>query len=241
MLQQLGGGRINRLLNMTERLMVKNSAHKSESLAHRPFRQAFTLTELLVTIGVIGVLAAMSFPALQKGRSRAQQMQCASQLRNIHTAVVQYASDTANYPPAYGKGVGLTWGVWFQWDSPLVQYLQSAENLQRLAVCPANRTTKQSTGDPYGYPYSVNYNVMATVQFIPLNLYRNTRNISVILMTDSVTGSGWGIGYNDLGSNGGTSRIGAPHEQKTNILWCDGHITNEAKSTLRQENFKPEL
>src|SRR5690349_6123903 len=67
----------------------------------RFIRRGFTLVELLVVIGIIAVLISVLLPALAKARSRAQTVACASNLRQIVTACVQY---TVEYKGSYPWG-----------------------------------------------------------------------------------------------------------------------------------------
>jgi len=65
-------------------------------------RRAFTLVELLVVIGVIALLIAILLPSLKKARETAVRTTCASNLRQIHGAVVMYANENRGWlPPRY--------------------------------------------------------------------------------------------------------------------------------------------
>lgn len=70
-------------------------------------RSAFTLVELLVVIGIIAVLMSMLMPALTRAREEAQQVQCASQLRQVGNGMMAYASNNRGFYPGWSG-----WQVW---------------------------------------------------------------------------------------------------------------------------------
>jgi len=62
-------------------------------------RQAFTLVELLVVIGIIAVLIAMLLPTLAKAREQAKMTQCMSNLRQLGIGVQLYRHHNRDYFP----------------------------------------------------------------------------------------------------------------------------------------------
>ena len=62
-------------------------------------RSAFTLVEILVACGIIGVLIAMLFPALAKVRAQSIQLQCAANLRSWGQAFHIYADQSRGFLP----------------------------------------------------------------------------------------------------------------------------------------------
>ncbi|MBR4674003.1 MAG: prepilin-type N-terminal cleavage/methylation domain-containing protein [Victivallales bacterium] len=59
-------------------------------------KQAFTLVELLVVIGIITILAAMLIPAVNSAMAKAQETRCTNNLGQIGKAFAMYSADNGN-------------------------------------------------------------------------------------------------------------------------------------------------
>lgn len=66
--------------------------------------KGFTLVELLVSIGIIGILLALLMPAMSRAREQSKTIKCASQLRQVGIALNNYASNNKFHLP--------TWSQW---------------------------------------------------------------------------------------------------------------------------------
>lgn len=65
---------------------------------------SFTMIELLVVIGIIGLLATLLLPTLSRAREIARRTQCANNLKNLSLANKNYSIDYKVYCPARSSG-----------------------------------------------------------------------------------------------------------------------------------------
>lgn len=88
----------------------------------------FTLVELLVVIGIIGVLIGILLPTLGNARERGRTVQCQSNLRQIATALTGYATENRGQYPW-----GWNWAV----PNPASAGPLSSQEFQNWVTCVA--------------------------------------------------------------------------------------------------------
>jgi prepilin-type N-terminal cleavage/methylation domain-containing protein len=89
-----------------------------------PGKAAFTLIELLVVIAIIAILAAMLLPALAKTKSKAKQISCINNLKQMGIALTVYASDFKFYPGSLSQANG----TYYVWAPRLLTYMGNNRN-----------------------------------------------------------------------------------------------------------------
>ncbi|RYX81689.1 type II secretion system protein [bacterium] len=88
----------------------------------------FTLVEILVVMGIVLLLAAILFPVFNSVRASARTATCASNLRQISTAISIYVQDNTQRYPLVRQRVGCSW------VDTVYPYTKSTE----VFKCPAN-------------------------------------------------------------------------------------------------------
>jgi prepilin-type N-terminal cleavage/methylation domain-containing protein/prepilin-type processing-associated H-X9-DG protein len=176
----------------------------------------FTLTELLVVMAIIVVLAALVLPVLISARRRAQQTKCVNNLRQLGLAVQLFVADNRVYPLAanlnYRKGGdGEHQTAWMTAiEAVLVHgdpvHPHSGGSMDRgVWACP-------SAPRPSGYPEFLRYSSYG------YNWYGLSRS-----------GAGLGLGGHDVWTSG-SAGTGSPVR--------DSEILNPSRMILLGDGFK---
>jgi len=133
---------------------------------HRRTWPAFTLIEVLVAIGIIGILIAIIAPALRGARDSARETVCLANLRTCHTDMQAYLEAEGQYPflPAHepidtspdgdgSEGI-LTdshWATSLHWTSALREVAPWRPHFESW-VCPG---APRAPGRPWAHDPSV--------------------------------------------------------------------------------------
>ncbi len=116
--------------------MIKNCKLKTINC-----RKGFTLVELLIVVGIIGILATLLMANFIGVRQRARDAQRKSDLRQIQSALELYRSDQGSYAPASGTSVGAC-GASLKAGTPANTYMQKIP-------CDPSGTSAYNSGNYY--------------------------------------------------------------------------------------------
>ncbi len=61
-------------------------------------KRGFTLIEIMIVVGIIGILASISVPMFNRLYQNVQDMRTETDLKTIETAVTMYVAETGMYP-----------------------------------------------------------------------------------------------------------------------------------------------
>lgn len=163
-------------------------------------RPAFTLLENLVTLGVIAVLAALAVPVYQRVVERGRTTACASNLRQLGTALSLYLGENNNVMPTLKEGREKITDEEPVIDNTLDRYL----NDKTVFACPSDKVWVQRTGTSFGWNVALNGQSLGSLNF--MGVVRDLSRIPVLADKEGVH---------------------AYSRSKINVLYADGHASNE--------------
>lgn len=191
-------------------------------------RYAFTLTEILVVVGIVLLLSAILFPIVSKVKQAGQQTTCASNLRQIGMALQAYTQDSRGvYPPHESYGDNCVW------THRLLRYIKSPSVFECPSYPAGLFDSACSKPDLDVNPiqwYNGGYNWNATypprLPTLTQNAIRQPTNMVLVCDGDATYSatmtpvSAPATTVADLGVN----NLRARHGQGVNALFADGHV-----------------
>jgi prepilin-type N-terminal cleavage/methylation domain-containing protein/prepilin-type processing-associated H-X9-DG protein len=133
--------KLDKVANFPEKIMQTQRRHT--------VKQGFTLMELLVVIAIVSILASILFPVFARARENARRSSCASNLKQIGLAALQYSQD---YDEKVLPGQTIVNGPdYFVWGYIIDPYLKSRQVLR----CPS------SIANAMSYSYNGSFGVAA--------------------------------------------------------------------------------
>lgn len=204
------------------------------------------MVELLVTIAIIALLAALLLPTLGGAKTSALSTACKSNLRQMGVALLTYTHDNKYYPPQEYRDTSVSSFVTYGWTASLLPYLSSNTVVFRCAAREKEFAwSKERSSDGHDFPFNIGKNTVFSYGYngwgagnsggYGLSLSSGARvsvdrvvNPSDMIAVGDSNGNGvWDgdIGFFRLSAT--SSPIfppGNPHKNGANILFCDGHV-----------------
>jgi prepilin-type processing-associated H-X9-DG protein len=120
-------------------------------------KPALTLVEILVVIGILGLLVALLLPATRSAREPARRNTCRNNLKQIGLALHNYAEAEGTLPPAYT--VDAEGNRLHSWRTLLLPYLEQSQLFETIDLTkpwddPANSKARETAVAVYQCPSS---------------------------------------------------------------------------------------
>jgi len=190
--------------------------------------KAFTVTELLVTIACVALLAAVFLPALAKSKARSSRIGCTNNLKQIGLAFRTWAIDNNNLYPMHvsvtnaGTMELAASGVVF----PHFQIMSNELRTPKILLCPNDTergcvTSFTSNLTDKALSYFVNINAM---EEDGASLLSGDRNI--------VNRAAAGSRLVDLTKGATIAWTREIHSEKGNLCFADGRVEGVANGSV---------
>ena len=207
--------------------------------------RAFTLIEMLVTISIIAVLAALMIPGVKNVLESSKSTKCVSNLRQLFTASQSWSSENnGRIVPVFMPNDPNNASSLNNWTGLLAPYLgrsqtnafTSAADLP-AAVCPLR---------PKKFGYGYNYLYLSWIEASPpRNQWATQAGVAstaqTVFLVDSANASNASEAFTNWRAyvrSAKASKWAADYlpafkhfKNKANVLWLDGHISAETTAS----------
>lgn len=218
-----------------------SSSSKRMSRQGWPGRCAFTLIEILVVTGVIGLLIAILVPSLAQSREQARAVTCRSNLSQLGKALVMYAANYGNMLPYEDRGEEVSAGR-ICWFDAIDRYLSKNKADLAVKTCPTVALDEPRRVESYRMNSKLAESATAGTAekakyFKP---YRKLDTLdrpgaTVVLFDGHVGGlvtsfkGRWRLKGGDISYR---------HNVNTNLLFADWHVEGMHKNVLKAKSVK---
>jgi prepilin-type processing-associated H-X9-DG protein/prepilin-type N-terminal cleavage/methylation domain-containing protein len=173
-------------------------------------KSGFSLVELLVVMGIIAILVAVSLGPITSMIKSGQAVKCSSNLRQIGTGFTGYLADHNNVMPQriYGNGTG--------YFIVLAPYTGNnvTDKTSSVFVCPVHTACSFPTQPSYGMNWYYDNCSVMTVPGVS----------TTIMVAESAGGLGTGSNRADRDSGDPGELDTTRHNGASNYLFFDGHV-----------------
>jgi prepilin-type N-terminal cleavage/methylation domain-containing protein/prepilin-type processing-associated H-X9-DG protein len=142
--------------------------------------RGFTLTELLVVISIIAILAAILFPVLARAKEQGRQTKCTSNLSQLCKSAKMYAADWNDRFPQGGLCAVDRPDKCYSWEDYLESYVREVDIFQ----CPSAKVDDPVNQFCYAWNYELSQKPEAAV-------YQQTRTLMFYDSWDHGTCTSW--------------------------------------------------